>query len=87
MPIVYPTEEIEALETLECGCAILAWNENTAFDIEYCPTHEAAPALLEAAEAYIEHLQPALYDDSGWLKHEALKQALAAARQPEEASR
>jgi hypothetical protein len=38
--------------TLECGCVVVCWRG--LFDeIEYCPLHAAAPAMLEALELAI----------------------------------
>ena len=46
----------ERIFTLLCGCKILDYP--TEYKIEYCPTHKAAPELLEACEYALEKMRP-----------------------------
>ena len=36
---------------VDCGCWAGAYKDGSGIEIEYCPTHKAAPELLEACEA------------------------------------
>ena len=43
--------------SLSCGCMVGHELQSPYFPIRHCPLHAAAPELLEAAKAAIEHLE------------------------------
>ncbi len=41
---------VDVAALVDCGCNVYVWKDGSGAEIEYCPMHEAAPALVEALE-------------------------------------
>ena len=49
---------------VDCDCKAIVWNDKSGVEIEYCPKHEAAPALVAACKAMLPVVQYIL--KNGW---------------------